>query len=317
MVFKQEFIRSLRDIAPRHKGCVATIGSFDGVHRGHTAILARLREVALDHNLPSAVIVFEPQPHEYFSKERAPARLMRLREKVTALMALGVDRVHCLRFDRHLRNLSAEAFVQQVLVDKLGVRHLEIGDDFRFGCDRAGDFELLTRMGAEHKFTVRDTHTFSVGDCRVSSTRVRELLEADRLDDAAVLLGRQFSISGRVIYGLQLGRKIDIPTANIGLGRYRSPVNGVYAAEVHLASRPGSVYPAVANVGVKPTVAGAFKPVLEVHLFDFAHNLYGQCLRVVFRRKLRNEQKFASIDALKTQIHVDIDQAKRFFADAT
>ncbi len=312
MKVKQEFIPGVGAIQPEHKGCVATIGSFDGVHLGHQAILRRLREVGQSLGCPTLVIVFEPQPFEFFSKERAPARLTRLREKVDALMALGIDRVLCLKFEKSLRELSAEAFVHGILVQKLGIKHLEIGDDFRFGCDRKGDFTLLKRLGDAHGFSVCDTQTFEVGSARASSTRVRQLLEADDLDGAETLLGERFGVSGRVIYGKQLGRTIGVPTANVGLGRFRSPVQGVYAVTITRLNDT-DVFEGVANVGVKPTVSGIQKPLLEVHIFNFAEELYGQCIRVVFWQKLRREQTFESVQALKTQIQNDIQQAKQFF----
>lgn len=310
---QQEFISGLQGILPHHKGCVATIGSFDGVHVGHQRILARLLEVGQRLGLPALVVVFEPQPYEFFSKEKAPARLTRLREKVAALFACGVERVLCLKFDESLRSLSADAFVREVLIAKLGVTHLEVGDDFRFGCDRAGDFSMLCRAGKQWGFSVCDTQTHLVDGERVSSTRIRKLLEQDRLGDAARLLGQPFSVTGRVIYGRQLGRTIDVPTANIGLGRYRSPVQGVYAVVVeHLMEK--TLHHGVANVGVKPTVAGCAKPLLEVHIFDFSREIYGDCLRVVFCHKLRCERKFDSFDLLKRQIQYDISAGKQYFA---
>lgn len=310
-----EFIAGIAGLEPRHRGCVATIGSFDGVHRGHQAILARLREEGQKLGLPTLVMVFEPQPHEYFSRERAPARLMRLREKVNALFTLGVDRVLCLRFNEHLRSLSAQGFIEEILVRRLAVAHLEIGDDFRFGCDRAGDFALLQQAGQKHGFAVRDTRTILLDGERVSSTRVRQLLETDELAEAATLLGHPFSVSGRVVYGKRLGRTLDVPTANIGLGRYRSPVRGVYVVDACLP-RSGQCWPAVANVGVRPTVDGSAKPLLEVHLLDFSGELYGEWLCVEFRHKLRSEKKFNSLDELKRQIQHDIAAARRYFASA-
>lgn len=310
-----EFIAGIAGLEPRHSGCVATIGSFDGVHRGHQAILARLAEEGRKLGLPTLVMVFEPQPHEYFSRESAPARLMRLREKVNALFALGVDRVLCLRFNEHLRSLSAQAFIDDILVRRLAVAHLEIGDDFRFGCDRAGDFALLQQAGRQHGFAVRDSHTFLLNGERVSSTRVRQLLEADALAEAATLLGRPFSVTGRVVYGKRLGRTLGAPTANIGLGRYRSPVRGVYVAEV-FTPHGRERWQAVVNVGVRPTVDGSAKPLLEVHLLNFSGELYGQCLSVEFRHKLRNEKKFNSLEELKQQIQQDITAARQYFADA-
>lgn len=310
---QQEFISGLQGLSSQHHGCVATIGSFDGVHLGHQAILSRLCEEGRRRGLPTLVIVFEPQPYEFFSKERAPARLTRLREKVAALFLCGVDRVLCLKFDEQLRSLSAQAFVNDVLVSKLGIQHLEIGDDFRFGCDRAGDFKMLKQAGERLGFSVCDTQTYLVDGERVSSTRVRKLLEQDHIAEAAKLLGSPFTITGRVIYGNQLGRTIDVPTANIGLGRFRSPVHGVYAIRAQL---PGGESPltGVANVGVKPTVDGVGKPLLEVHLFDFDCNIYGACLKITFCHKLRSEQKFASFELLKQQIQRDISAGRRFFA---
>lgn len=313
---QHEFIHGLAGLRARHRGCVATIGSFDGVHLGHQAILARLCSIARSRGVPSLVVIFEPQPHEYFAKDSAPARLMRLREKVEALFAAGVERVLCLKFDEHLRGLTAQEFVQQILVDKLAVVHLEIGDDFRFGCDRGGDFALLQKMGASHGFTLDRAQTLTVNGERVSSTRIRDLLEQDRFHDAGRLLGAPYSISGRVIYGKQLGRHLGAPTANLGLGRYRCPVRGVYAVRVELMDAPGAEaqwHHGVANVGVRPTLKGPAKPLLEVHLLHFNGDLYGQWLRVVFCEKLRSEQKFSNLDLLKQQIQMDIEHGKRYF----
>lgn len=311
---QHEFIAGMSELQPRHRKCVATIGSFDGVHLGHQAILERLIGVGKNLQLPTLVMVFEPQPHEFFSREQAPARLMRLREKVNALFSLGINRVLCLRFNAHLRNLSANEFIEQVLVDKLAVAHLEIGDDFRFGCDRAGDFSLLQRAGVQYGFHVRDTQTYLLQGERVSSTRVRKLLETAQLEQAAQLLGQSFAVTGRVIHGKRLGRTLGVPTANIGLGRYRSPVQGVYAVRVRQTQDPAAAMPGVANVGVRPTVTGAAKPLLEVHLLNFSGDLYGRCLRVEFCHKLRNEQKFDSLDELKAQIQRDIRAAHAYFS---
>lgn len=299
-------------------GCVVTIGSFDGVHLGHQQLLRQVVAKAADLALPSVVIVFEPQPHEFFSKEKAPARLMRLREKVQALFAAGVDNVLCLRFNQQLRSLTANDFVEQVLVSGLGAKYLVIGDDFKFGCDRTGDFAELQRQGRKHGFTVVDTQTQLAttehdGTDRISSTRIRALLETDKFDQAAALLGAPFSVAGRVIYGKQLGRTLGFPTANIGLGRYRSPVSGVYAV-VLLAN--GKRYDAVANVGVRPTVGGRNKPILEVHALTPTGNLYGEFVKVEFKLKIRQEIKFTSLDALKNQIAEDVSKAKQYFASS-
>lgn len=311
---QQAFLGGLNALDRATAPSVVTIGSFDGVHLGHQQILARLTAKARSLNAASTVIIFEPQPQEYFAKAATRPRLMRLREKVTALLAAGVDRVLCLRFNQRLSALSAEAFVRQVLVEGLKVKHLEIGDDFRFGCDRTGDFAYLQRAGEHYGFSVANSETFVQGNERVSSTRIRQVLAEHRLADASALLGKPYAIAGRVVYGRQLGRTIGVPTANIGLGRYAPAVNGVYAVT---ANWQGRSLQGVANVGVKPTVGAAPKPLLEVHFFDFAENLYGECLTVQFCQALRAEKKFDSLDALKAQIQTDIEQAKQYFTSAS
>lgn len=310
---QQEFIRGQHRLELRHRGNVVTIGSFDGVHLGHRQILQKVVEKAHALGVPSLVVVFEPQPHEYFSGEEAPARLTRLREKVKALFDAGVDRVLCLQFNRQLRSFAADDFVTQILVNKLGVKHLVVGDDFRFGCDRQGNFAMLCTAGTRHGFTVSDTATYERGGERISSTRIRALLEQDELALAAELLGRPFSVAGRVLYGRQLGRTIGAPTANVGLGRYRSPVQGVYAVHVQL---DGAQLSGVANVGVRPTVSGGPKPLLEVHILDFDEAIYGRCINVLFCKKLRTERKFNSLEELAAQIQVDIAQGREYFAQA-
>lgn len=308
------FIRGLHNLRPRHRGCVATIGSFDGVHLGHQAILRQLITAAEAHQLPSVVIVFEPQPHEFFSGEKAPARLMRLREKIKALFAAGVERVLCVQFNEALRGLSANQFIEQVLVQGLGIKHLVVGDDFRFGCDRKGDFNLLQQAGEQFGFSVSDTCTLLLHNERVSSTRIRQLLELGEFAQAEELLSRPYSITGRVGYGQQLGRKLGVPTANIHLWRYRSPLHGVFAVTATLED--GKSYRGVANVGVRPTVGGDKRPILEVHLFNFSNGIYGTLINVVFHHKLRDEQKFSSLDELKMQLQIDIANAQAFFNNA-
>lgn len=308
---RQEFIRGLHNLRAEHKNCVATIGSFDGVHLGHQAILQQLIGVARAQALPAVVIVFEPQPHEFFAGDKAPARLMRLREKLSALWAAGVDRILCLHFNQELRELSAEQFIDRVLINGLGIKHLVVGDDFRFGCDRRGDFALLKAKGNELGFVVSDTQTLTIAGERVSSTRIRELLQSANFVGAAALLGKPYSIHGRVVYGKQLGRQLGVPTANVDLRRYRSPLHGVFAVTAYFVD--GSHCQGVANVGVRPTVSGEKKPLLEVHLFDFSRNIYGAVLDVVFHHKLRDEKKFGSLDELKAQLQLDIQQAKTFF----
>ncbi len=310
-----ELIRGLHNLRAEHKGCVGTIGSFDGVHRGHQAIIQQLKQQSVNLQLPSLVMFFEPQPHEYFSREQAPARLMRLREKVEALSALGVDRILVVPFNERLRKLSASEFVERVLVKALGVRFLVVGDDFRFGCDRQGDFAFLQQAGntlpREQSFQIQDTATFLDGGERVSSTRIRKALEVGDLNIAGNLLSRPYSISGRVMRGNQLGRQLGFPTANVHLQRYRSPLGGVFAIE---ADVQGRLIQGVANVGVRPTVDGIPKPILEVHLFDFDSSIYSEHIHVVFRKKLRDEKKFSSLDELKENIAKDVVAAKAYFS---
>ena len=308
-----QLVRGLHNLKPALRGCVATIGNFDGVHRGHQAILQRLRERAAELQLPSCVVIFEPQPREFFGPDNAPVRLSRLRDKLELLAAAGVDRVLCLAFNRRLRELSAADFVRTVLVDGLGVQHLEVGDDFRFGCDRAGDFPFLEQAGKQFGFSVEDAITIELDGDRVSSTRVRNAAQVADFALAEQLLGRPFSISGRVLHGQKLGRQLGTPTANVQLKRRRAPLNGVYLVSVEL---DGRVQPGVANIGMRPTVAGDGRAHLEVHLLDFAGDLYGRRLTVVFHQKLRDEQRFASLEALKAAIDADIASARAYWQRA-
>ena len=257
-------------------------------------------------------MIFEPQPYEFFSGEKAPARLTPMREKVRALAACGVDRVICLQFNQQLRQLTAQAFIEQILVAGLGVKSLVVGDDFRFGCDRAGDFALLQQAGAQYGFTVYDTCTVEDGGERISSTRIRRALEVEHFAEAERLLGHHYSVRGRVEYGRQLGRTIGVPTANVRLRRYRSPLNGVFAVRLRLVGSEVWL-PGVANVGVRPTVGDETRPILEVFVLDFSGDLYRREVEVIFCKKLRDEKKFPSFDALKEQIYSDIEQAKQFF----
>lgn len=305
-----ELIRGLHNLRPRHRGCAATIGNFDGVHLGHQAVLGQLSERAAELGLPMVVVTFEPQPQEFFSPATAPPRLTRLREKLEALRRYAVERVLVLRFDARLAALSADEFIQRVLVDGLDVRYLVVGDDFRFGQGRAGDFRLLQETGARADFQVVNMHTFAVGGARVSSTRVRTALAQGDLEAAEALLGRPYRISGRVAAGEQRGRTIGFPTANIHLHRHQSPLQGVYAVELFgLEQEP---LPGVANLGRRPTVGGT-RLQLEVHLFDFDREIYGRNVHVNFLRRIRDERTFESFDALRRQIDVDAAQARAFF----
>ncbi|MFR9719525.1 bifunctional riboflavin kinase/FAD synthetase [Aeromonas diversa] len=304
-----ELIRGIHNLRSRHKGCVLTIGNFDGVHLGHRAVLARLQEKAASLGLPACVMLFEPQPLELFADAKAPPRLTRLREKVEALRSIGIDRVLCVRFSHAFAEQSAETFIEDLLVGKLGVRYLVVGDDFRFGQGREGDFHRLETAGQRFGFEVISTQSFNLSRQRVSSTLVREALLAGRMAEVELMLGRPYSISGRVAHGDKLGRTIGFPTANLALKRRVAPVSGVYAVEV-LCS--GKTFPGVANVGQRPTLNGT-QARLEVHLFDFSGDLYGQQVKVLLRHKLREEQKFASFDALKAQIEQDARTARAWF----
>ncbi|MCU0835082.1 MAG: bifunctional riboflavin kinase/FAD synthetase [Chromatiaceae bacterium] len=303
-------IRGLHNLRPRDRGCVATIGNFDGVHLGHRAIFQRLRERGKALGLPTTVITFEPQAMEYFAPDAAPARLTRLREKLAALADCGIDQVVLLEFGPRLSQMGARDFVRGLLIDGLAVRHLLVGDDFRFGRGREGGYALLEAVGRDHGFAVEDLHTVTHGEERVSSTRIREALARGDLDLARHLLGRPYRICGRVAHGDKRGRTIGFPTANVDLHRRASPLRGVYAVVLHgLAEHP---WPGVANIGFRPTVGGARRHLLEVHLFDFAGEIYGRHVQVEFRLKLREERKFASFEELRVQIDRDAAAARDY-----
>lgn len=305
-----KLIRGIHNLSQAPHGCVLTIGNFDGVHRGHQALLQGLRAEGKARGLPVVVMIFEPQPLELFAADKAPARLTRLREKLRYLAESGVDYVVCLRFDRRFAALTAQAFISDLLVKRLGVQFLAVGDDFRFGAGRQGDFLLLQKAGAEFAFDITSTQTFCHGGVRISSTAVRQALAEDDLEQAENLLGHPFIISGRVVHGDELGRTIGFPTANLPLRRQVSPVKGVYAVEVMgLGDKP---LPGVANIGTRPTVAGV-RQQLEVHLLDVVMDLYGRHIDVVLRKKIRNEQRFASLDELKAQIARDELTARELF----
>lgn len=306
-----ELLRGLSSLGPRHHNCVATLGAFDGVHLGHQAVIEQLAEQGQRLALPTAVVTFEPLPREFLEADAAPARLQSFREKFQSLAALGVDRLLCLRFDEALRGMSAEAFARRIFIEGLGVRSLVIGDDFRFGREREGGFAFMRELGDREGFSTFPTRTLELHGERVSSTRLRLALAEADFALAHDLLGRDFEISGRVVYGRQLGRQLGVPTANLTLRRRSVPLSGVYAARV---TGGGLVdEPAIANVGTRPTVGDGQRPNLEVHVLRGAPELYGQRLRISFHNKLRDEQRFDSIDELKAQIHQDIDSARAWF----
>ncbi len=313
-----ELIRGLHNIRPRHVGCVATIGAFDGVHCGHQAVIEQLKAKSAELGLPSLVIVLEPLPREYFAPAKSPARLLSFREKCIALQRQGVDRVLRIRFDKKLSQVTAEDFVSDIFHRQLGIKYMIVGDDLRFGFERRGDFALLSKMGTELGFQVSDTETLEVEQQRVSSTRIRHALECGDFILAEQLLGRPYAISGKVVYGQQLGRTLGVPTANLQLHRIKSAMSGVYAVEVfiegaHITSDLSDKIYGVANVGTRPTLEDGLKAILEVHLLNFSGDIYGKTLDVVFRQKIREEKKFDSLDELKTAIYNDIDSTKQIF----
>jgi riboflavin kinase / FMN adenylyltransferase len=307
-----ELIRGLKSLKPRHRGTVASIGNFDGVHLGHRAVLRELGLKAREFGVPATAVVFQPMPQEYFARERAPARLTRFGEKWPLLAAAGVDRVLCLRFGRELAQMAPEAFIEEILVQGLGVKHLAVGDDFRFGRERRGDFAMLQQAGAAQGFKVADTASLMLEGSRVSSSRIRALLIEGDMQGAARLLGRPYSLSGRVMYGEQLGRKLGFPTANMALMRHLAPVGGIFAARVHgLGDAP---HDATAYVGHRPAVDGT-QTLLETHLLDFSGDIYGRKLEVELLQRLREDRHFDSLDALTDQMQKDVQAARAWLAD--
>ncbi len=305
-----ELIRGLLNLKRRHCGCVASIGNFDGVHRGHQAVIRQLQRHSKTLSQPAVLITFEPQPQEYFAAADPPPRLITLREKLALLDGLGVDRVLCLRFFRTLAEMSAHAFIESVLVNGLGVKHLVVGDDFRFGHGRVGDFALLERAGRQYGFDVERTETYHLDGERISSTRIRQALQSGDLVRAEQLLGHPYRISGRVAHGDRRGRSWGFPTANIHLNRRKAPLTGIFMVEVDgIDAAPVA---GVANLGNRPTLGGT-RTLLEVHLLDFDRDIYGRYVEVRFLCKLRDEKRFENLDALKTQIAHDVHQARSYF----
>jgi riboflavin kinase/FMN adenylyltransferase len=288
-----------------------TIGNFDGVHRGHRALLDRLDAKARELNLGSCVLTFEPHPREFFSPDSAPARLSRLRDKLELMASAGVGRVHVARFDKRFAALSAARFVEEVLVRGLGTRWLTVGRDFRFGQGRGGDFATLEAASERHGFRLESMADVLQEGERVSSSAVRRALQAGDLRRAERLLGHTYTISGRVAHGAKLGRDLGFPTANIPLRR-SPPLSGIYVVEVEVDGE--KLGPAVASVGRRPTVNPVARPLLEVHLLEFRQDLYGRHLRVCFLEKLRDEEKYADLDQLKAAIARDVRRAREYFA---
>jgi riboflavin kinase/FMN adenylyltransferase len=305
-----QLVRGIHNIRPQDHGCVLTIGNFDGVHLGHQQVIKALVSKAKALNCVAAVLVFEPQPQELFSPDTAPARLCRLRDKYNLLAQLGVQRLICVNFTIKFSQQSAHYFIEHLLVEKLGIKHLIVGDDFHFGKNRQGNFPMLCQAGQKLGFAVSDTASYKMADCRISSTAIRQALEHDELASAKQMLGREYSIIGRVFHGDKRGRQLGFPTANVLLKRRVSPLSGVFAVMVNTNT---GQFKGVANVGARPTVAGV-RQQLEVHLFDFDQGLYGQCIEVIIKKKLRPVIKFDSLEALTKQIKKDSEQAKQALA---
>jgi riboflavin kinase/FMN adenylyltransferase len=291
-----------------------TVGNFDGLHRGHQAMLQRLLAGALARGLQSCVFTFEPHPREFFAAQAAPTRLTSLREKLELLAAHGVERTHVQRFDRAFAALAPEAFVERVLARQLKARWVLIGEDFRFGAKREGDLALLKALGTRHGYEVEVFPAVARAGVRVSSSAVRAALAAGTLAVAEELLGRPYSISGRVVHGRKLGRELGFATANVQLKRNRPPLSGIYAVRVHGVGT--SSRPAVASLGVRPTITASGRSVLEVHLFDFSADLYGAHVRVEFLHKIRDEERYSDLGALKAQIARDCEAARTLLLES-
>jgi len=302
-----KIIRGMHNIRPEHSASIATIGNFDGLHLGHKSIIERVKTAARQHQCPATLITFEPYPQEVLRPDPAIARLTRFREKVELLMQWELDQLVCLRFNTKLAQLEAEQFIESVLVKKLAIQHLIVGDDFRFGRQRRGDFDMLARCGEALGYSIENTPTFTIQDERVSSTRVRESLKQADIPLVRELLGRDYSMSGRVAHGDKRGRTIGFPTANIHLHRKSVPVQGVYAVRLEGLSKQDIA--GIANVGTRPTVDGT-KSLLEVHLFNFNDDIYGKHVKINFTAFIRHEQRFDGLDALKQQIAIDCDKAR-------
>lgn len=299
---------------PFKSGCVITWGSFDGVHLGHQRVLTELKAQAARLGLPAVVLITEPLAKEFFAADKVPPRLTGFRERLYLLADQQIDAVVCMRFNERLANTAAQDYVKQILLDQLAVKHIVLGDDSRFGYQRQGDSHLLKTMGAEHGFTVSDIETEERTAMRVSSTRVREALQSGEVALAESLLGHEYYIAGRVVHGEKRGRELGFPTANINIKRKKSPLLGVYAVELY-NRQSQKRHQAVANIGLRPTFGGKFC-LLEVHVLDFKGDLYGQQMQVFFKHKIRDEIRFADMQALQQQIARDVASAKAFFANS-
>ena len=305
-----KLIRGLHNLATPLPPSAVTIGNFDGVHRGHQRVIRQLRRAAEFAALPTAVIIFEPQPIEFFAPGQAPRRLARFREKIRLLGEQGIDYLICLKFDAALAALEAEEFVRRILIERLNTRHLVIGDDFHFGRNRGGNFAFLADNAARFGFHVDETETLLVDGERVSSTRIRHHIEAGDFESAAELLGRPYSLSGRIAHGRKLGRELGYPTINIKAGDKALIVRGIFA--VRVKGIDNRALEGVASIGTRPTVAGV-DTILEVYILDFDRDVYGYSVEIEFLHKIRDERKFDSLDALRAAIARDTETAIAYF----
>jgi riboflavin kinase/FMN adenylyltransferase len=310
-----QLIRGLHNLTEQNRGCALTIGNFDGLHLGHQALLEMLADAARKNNTKRCLMTFEPLPHEFFSSPQETSRLMNTREKLIALSnctpRLCPDYMLLLNFNSRLSEMTAKDFIEKILVNALKIKSLIIGDDFKFGRGRKGDLEMLQTFGAEHHFDVASLSTHHIDDTRVSSSRIRDALSTDQLQNAEAMLGRPYQICGRIAHGDKRGRSIGFPTANIQLHRPATPLHGVYSVTMH-SGKFGNLS-GIANIGRRPTVGGD-RIQLEVHLFDFKEDMYGQNVCVSFQQKIRNEKKFESLENLKQQIEIDCKQARKNLA---
>lgn len=291
-------------------GVVAAIGNFDGVHLGHQYLLTELRKKSIAKNLPMLVIIFEPQPREYFSVDGNNQRLTPLRDKLKILSKCGADYVLCLRFNEHIANMSAKYFAEKIIFEALHVKYLIVGNDFKFGKNRQGDVALLANLSDKYNCEVANCFDYILNKQRISSTQIRKFINLADFNTARTLLGRNYSLSGRVVYGAGQARKWGVPTANVHIAQIPLVVKGVYCVQIKL--KTGIILPGVANIGYRPTIAGK-KQVLEVHVLEYAGTLYGELVEVFFLHKLRDEIKFATIDDLVTRIKLDVQLAKEYF----
>jgi len=313
---KLQVIRGLNNCRQQHQNGVITIGNFDGLHLGHQKMLEKMHSEASRLNTQSCLMTFEPLPREYFSRDDSQkdnpdsSRLMSRIEKIRTLAdfedSLRPDYLLFLKFDRSLAGMSAVEFIEQILVESLKIRAVIVGDDFRFGCDRKGDFDLLSDYGDKYGFSVSSIESHCIDDHRVSSSLIRGALINDQLERADTMLGRPYTICGHVNHGDKRGRTIGFPTANIHLRRTQTPLHGVYSVTMH-SLKHGDVA-GIANIGRRPTVDGA-RVQLEVHLFDFDESIYGEQVCISFQHKIRDEKKFESFDDLKQQIQLDCQKA--------